>query len=412
MPLRKQAVDVHVRARVGSPLELEWRLANGESVTVVSEERLSAAQNRALDVEYLRGQLGRLGNTAYELRALTLDLEGSPFAPSSVLNALRRSAVDCLTELQERVGRALPDGRASVVGISQPRRDRKGAHAAIHLLVRTPEQLDAAVALRPASITLDYLDLYGLRPSIEAVQQAGIEARVASPRILKPGEEKIADFLLRCGCPILVRPAGLLHELQGKTRLFGDFSLNAANAISASDLFALGIERLTPTHDLNSAQIATLARNVGGERIEAVAYQHLPVFHTEHCVFCRFLSSGTSFRDCGRPCERHRVALQDREGRPHPVMADVGCRNTVFGAEAQEASAHLKSWLDAGIAHFRLEFVHESAAAVTRVTRAFSRFFDGKLDAGQLCHELREASPEGVTEGSLYVPTTLFPVLQ
>ena len=69
-----------------------------------------------------------------------------------------------------------------------------------------------------------------------------------------------------------------------------------------------------------------------------VAYQHLPVFHTEHCVFCRFLSTGTSYKDCGRPCEEHRVALRDDAGRAHPVMADVGCRNTVFGAEAQEAS--------------------------------------------------------------------------
>src|ERR1035441_8483055 len=88
--------------------------------------------------------------------------------------------------------------------------------------------------------------------------------------------------------------------------------------------------------------VADLAGQVGGARIEAVAYQHLPVFHTEHCVFCRFLSTGTSYRDCGRPCEEHRVALRDTAGRAHPVMADVGCRNTVFGAEAQEASQHLE----------------------------------------------------------------------
>jgi hypothetical protein len=128
------------------------------------------------------------------------------------------------------------------------------------------------------------------------------------------------------------------------------------------EFFALGLQYLTPTHDLNAAQVAELARQVGGERIEAVAYQHLPVFHTEHCVFCRFLSTGTSYRDCGRPCEEHRVALRDTAGRAHPVMADVGCRNTVFGAEAQEASLHLEAWRAAGIARFRLEFAHESAA--------------------------------------------------
>ena len=48
-----------------------------------------------------------------------------------------------------------------------------------------------------------------------------------------------------------------------------------------------------------------------------------------------------------------------------PVMADVGCRNTVFGAEAQEASLHLDLWRTAGVRHFRLEFAHESAAQVS-----------------------------------------------
>jgi putative protease len=38
------------------------------------------------------------------------------------------------------------------------------------------------------------------------------------------------------------------------------------------------------------------------------------------------------------------VALRDAAGRAHPVMADVGCRNTVFAAEVQEASAHLDAW--------------------------------------------------------------------
>ena len=84
----------------------------------------------------------------------------------------------------------------------------------LHLLVRTPDQLEAALGVRPASITLDYLDLYGLKPSLERVRAAGIAARVASPRILKPGEERIVDFLLSCECPLLVRSAGLLHQLR------------------------------------------------------------------------------------------------------------------------------------------------------------------------------------------------------
>jgi putative protease len=283
----------------------------------------------------------------------------------------------------------------------------------LHLLVRAPEQLDAALGLKPASITLDYLDLYGLRPSIERVKNSGVAARVASPRVLKPGEERILNFLLSLQCAILVRSSAMIDALR-QAELIGDFSLNAANSLAAEAYFDLGLQRLTPTHDLNGAQVADLARRAGAHRMEVVAYQHLPVFHTEHCVFCRFLSNGTSYRDCGRPCEKHRVELKDAAGRAHPVMADVGCRNTVFGAEAQEASAHLETWRDAGIRHYRLEFVHESAAQVEKIGRVFERAIQGAIGRDALTAGLREAAPQGVTEGSLFVPNDYLklPILQ
>jgi putative protease len=186
--------------------------------------------------------------------------------------------------------------------------------------------------------------------------------------------------------------------------LIGDFSLNIANSVSAAEFLELGIERFTPTHDLNAAQITSLAQDAGANRIEAIAYQHLPVFHMEHCVFCRFLSSGTSYRDCGRPCETHVVAVRDPAGRAHPVMADVGCRNTVFGAEAQEASRYLEQWLAAGIRHFRLEFAHESAAQVVDVTRAFQDALSGRRPFRELTQRLARLAPQGTTQGSLFIP--------
>jgi putative protease len=98
------------------------------------------------------------------------------------------------------------------------------------------------------------------------------------------------------------------------------------------------------------------------------------------------------------------VALRDSNGRAHPVMADVGCRNTVFGAEAQEASRHLQTWLGAGIQHYRLEFVHETADQVDRVADAFADALHRKLDYADLRDRLRRVAPQGITEGSLFVP--------
>jgi putative protease len=422
-PVHKQPVSVRVSAREGAPLEAEWRVAGAgvtASVTVRSPEPLSTARNRGLDLEFLKDQFGRLGNTPYELGAIELEIAGAPFAPSSLLNQLRREAVERLQEKQAathvdgREKAAVSDPAAALAQWQRSPRAVPGGPAECHLLVRTPEQLEAAVDLRPASITLDYLDLYGLRPSLERIRAAGLQPRVASPRVLKPGEERIADFLVSCDCPILVRSAGLLNALRGRPHaaLIGDFSLNAANAISAAELFDLGLSMLTPTHDLNAAQVAELARDAGADRIEAVVFHHLPVFHTEHCVFCRFLSTGTSYLDCGRPCEKHRVALRDAAGREHPVMADVGCRNTVFGAEAQQAAMHLDDWRSAGIRHFRIEFAHESAGQATRIARAFDDALAGRRTGRELAQTWQRIAPQGVTEGSLYVPESSLTVLQ
>jgi U32 family peptidase len=408
-PVYTRPVSFAVTARSGAPLQLAAQTANGHSAGVTGIVPLAPAQHRALDEAFLREHLGKLGGTPFYLEAVTLDSAEPLFVPVSEVNALRRQVVEQLMALQTSYEtpptyRVVADTLAQLqpsVALPTP--------AQVHVLVRTPEQLEAALAARPASITLDYLELYGLKPSVERVKAAGIRCRVASPRILKPTEHNILRFLSSLDCEILVRSGGLLYDLQRLPQeqcpvLTGDFSLNAANAITAQMYLDMGLTAITPTHDLNAQQIADLTHHLAADTLEVIVYQHLPVFHTEHCVFCRFLSTGTDYTNCGHPCETHRVALQDKAGRRHPVMADVGCRNTVFGAEAQVGTKHLPLWLAAGIRHFRLEFVHESARQVRQVVGAFQNVLAGEMPLEQLERTLKQLVPQGMTEGSLFVP--------
>ena len=408
-PLYTRPVTARFVGRVGEVPTLTLTHEQGQSVTVRGDAPLSEARNRALDEATLTEQLGKLGGTGYHLAGLTAELQGAGFLPVSALNALRREAVERLTELRgraperhaaARLEQALLSGRGGLETAS-------GTSPQIHVLVRTPEQLGAALTERPDSVTLDYLELYGLKPSVERVRAAGIPVRVASPRILKPTEQNLEKFLLGLNAELLVRSGGLLEGLQDVENLpplTGDFSLNAANVLTARALLDMKLTRLTPTHDLNARQVSELAGLVGPERLEVIAYQHLPVFHTEHCVFCRFLSDGTDYTNCGHPCESHRVALKDERGVQHPVMADVGCRNTVFEGRPQIAGSHLHDWLKAGLRHFRLEFVHESPEQVREVVQVHRAFLNGEIGVRDLEARLRSVSEQGVTEGSLFVP--------
>lgn len=441
-PMTKQPVHVHVRVVERQPIESIWTLAGTVPIVVRVSGTVnsSSAKSRPTEEGVIREHLGRLGNTPYTLGELSLQVVGNPFVPLSEWNDVRRRAVEQLEGIQSAPReRMISDPQESLAAVraavevgaagrheaSVPEdetsavRDAGAPHAetgvaatrtpgpvALHLLVRTPEQLDGAISFRPESITLDYLDLEGLRPSVERVKEAGIRVRVAGPRILKPNEERIVTLLRKLQTEILVRSPGLLGALgPGHEHAYdADFSFNAANDIAAGMLLGLGVRRLTPSHDLNGAQVEHLLGALGGERVEIIGYQHLPVFHTEHCVFCRFLSQGTSYKDCGRPCESHRVALRDVTGREHPVLADVGCRNTVFGAEAQQGSRHLEDWTNAGLRHLRLEFAHETADQVVSVAMLFRECCDGRITARELGRRLRVTSPSGTTEGSLYVP--------
>ncbi len=449
--VQKQGLRMRVRAYVSEPLRLECSLIKFPHIkaSTSSPTLLTAAQTQAFSETLLQEQLGRLGNTPYALGALDIDQVGNPFVPTSLLNQMRREVVDKIGALQAQPQeRVVKDGSAvlreaslvfshaavSSTTINKAPRYTRNDGAVLHILVRTPEQLGAALALKPNSITLDYLDLYGLRPAVEQIQVAGIIARVASPRVLKPDEQRVVNFLTKLNCEILVRSTGLLQALkevemkqvemkeiekkevesdnlkvasEHKTDdvcWIGDFSLNAANVLTAQTFLDMGLARITPTYDLNATQIAQLTTAVDADKIEVVAYMHLPVFHTEHCVFCRFLSNGTSYKDCGHPCEKHQVALRDVNGRAHPVMADVGCRNTVFSAEAQEISAHLDRLRDVGIRHYRLEFVHETSEQVSAVITAFQSTLANRQSSAELGKQLRQLSPQGTTEGSFFVP--------
>ncbi|MFN4251022.1 DUF3656 domain-containing protein [Deinococcus sp.] len=418
-PVYTRPVTAHFMGHVGFPPALTLTDEHGHSVTATLPDPLGEARNRALDEAGLREQLGKLGGTPYHLQDLTTDLSGAGFLPVSALNALRRDAAAQLTALRAQAPERRTAPRLDSTLAALPRTERAPAPATpqLHVLVRTPEQLDAALEGRPDSITLDYLELYGLKPSVERVRAAGIPVRVASPRILKPTEQNLQKFLESLNAGILVRSGGLLEGLQeqrgpdsggqesGGAELTGDFSLNAANVLTTRALLDLGLSRLTPTHDLNAQQITELAGLVGGQHLEVIAYGHLPVFHTEHCVFCRFLSSGTDYTNCGHPCETHKIALRDERGHTHPVMADVGCRNTVFEGRPQVAAPHLGAWLRAGIRDLRLEFVHETPQQVTGVIEAHRAFLAGGLSAAGLQDTLDALSAgSGVTEGSLFVP--------
>jgi putative protease len=434
-PRFQQPVMMEVHGHAGALLTLVIRDAEGHVARRDSAVPLATAEKAPLDEARLRDQLGRLGGTPFRLGELVNRLEGAVILPVSELNRLRRETVAELeaqraqpkrwtlredhlgVRRQSEATTALSFANGAAAGVPEsgvalrlPPQSRTPAapdEPELIVLVRTSDQLEAALACGVRTIYCEFEDPKRFREAVTRVQTAGgcagrPEVFVAPPRIFKPGEDwilKIVESAAPDGC--LVRNAEHLRRFAGR-RCVGDFSLNVANPLAAEWLMARhGLERVTASYDLNVEQLEALLRGAPPAWFEVTLHQHVPLFHMEHCVFCAFLSQGKDYRDCGRPCDRHEVRLRDRVGAAHPLKADAGCRNTVFNARAQTGAEFAGRFLAAGARRFRIELLDESGEESRRLIAQYRRLLRGEVTGGELWRQFKLINQLGVTRGQL-----------
>ena len=414
------------------PIRLEVHGAAGRVLTVIARDELgyvarkdsamplTRAERQPLTEQRLAVQLGRLGGTPFKLVDLQNKLEGEVLLPVSELNRLRRELVIeleaqrakpkrwQLTQPEDAAAAAAREGESS-----EGNNWRRVAAPELVVLVRNLAQLEAVMAEGVRRVYCEFEDLKKYREAVARFKvlhgdggaATGAEAPsiwVAPPRIFKMGEEWTLKQMRSSEADgYLVRNYDDLNYFKNDRRI-GDYSLNVANRLSAEYFRErFGLERLTVSYDLNFNQLEALLKAAAPEWFEVTIHQHMPMFHMEHCVFCAFLSSGTDYTNCGRPCDRHDLKLRDRVGAEHPVKADAGCRNTVFNALAQTGAEYVLSLLELGVRAFRVEFLNEAPQEVTRTIGKYRQLLQGEITGGQLWRELKLFNQLGVTRGQM-----------
>ena len=415
--LRPLTAEVH--GQPGTPLTLLLRDELGHVARAESTIPLAAAENQPLTPERLREQFGRLGGTPFRLEQLDAQLAPGLILPLSELNRIRREAVAQLDELRASPLRwqLVPDGARA----AWPRRDEAAIATAgaaapeLIVVIRHLRQLDAVLPL--AGIDTVYCEFENPKHYREAVAKfrahrdslstagAARTIWVAPPRIFKPGDEWILKQVRSCEADgYLVRNFDHLAFF-ADCRRRGDFSLNVANEWTA-DYFRrqFGLERVTASYDLNIQQLEALLAADDPTALEITIHQHMPMFHMEHCVFCAFLTSGTDYTNCGRPCDRVNLRLRDHIGAEHPVKADAGCRNTVFNSRAQTGAEFVGRMIELGARHFRVEFLDEEADEIARTVGRYRQLLTGEITGAELWREFKLINQLGVTRGQMDAP--------
>ncbi len=282
------------------------------------------------------------------------------------------------------------------------------------VLCRSLSQLEQVLACGVRDCIADFHDLRQYSSAVQLAQRHDAHLLISTLRIHKPGEDGLFKMLKKCeGTGWLARSLSAIEfARRERIRYVADFSLNVANPLTARQIMSWGAERFTLSYDLNRAQLVQLASFVPSHWMEVVIHQHMPMFHMEHCVFCSTLSAGKNKSDCGRPCDRHDVKLRDRVGMEHVLHADIGCRNTLYNAQAQSGAEIVPDLLQLGITAFRIELLRDTEASETeRLITLYRELLAGNRKGSEVWKSLRADNRIGVTRGTLDGPKNPLAIL-
>lgn len=382
-------IAIKVVAEIGKPLIVEVS-DNINTVEVSSSVIVEAAKDRPTNVNDLKSELGALSATCFIALDLKLDAQVPFFIHQKELKNLRRQFTEELMKL--RLQRAAPALLPAENLFTTPKLTHsplKKFNVLLRELAQVKELLTFVDSIKDilGIVYLDYEFGKEYAASVNLLRQAGVRVGIATTRILKPNEYYNFKVIERANPDVvLCRNLGAVHYFKdGNFELRGDFSLNITNSLSANYFLSKKLKSVCASYDLNASQLNDLLKNTDSGTVEVTIHQYMPSFHMEHCVFAAFMSTGSSFRDCGKPCEKHRVELKDQFGNAHQIKADQECRNTMFNATSQSAAKLVPEWKKLGLTEFRFEALYESGSVLK----------DKILTYAQLIRDDSQASYDG-----------------
>ncbi len=426
---KKKRLDITVTVSIEEGLPMRAVMTDGEfTVEGNTISSVVPAQNKGVSDQSLIEEFESLTGSLFKLKDIQIQrsISSDIFIPHREFKNLRQQLVAQLTEKRQNVN-ALNSSSLLEISSSELEGWLKSKPSPIsqepqkprlNILLREKGQVkDLIEAIQSEkliveeglknnidTVTLDFEFGRDYASSVEELKSVGLKVGLATTRILKPNEYRNLKVLANLKPDsILVRNLGALsYYLQEQTpgiELRGDFSLNVTNHLTADYLLKKGLSSLCLSYDMNHHQVGRVLETSSAKNLEVTVFQYMPSFHMEHCVFAAFLSEGSSYRDCGKPCEKHDVRLKDQFQNWHQIKPDQECRNTMFNAKSQSASRYVDEWSQKGLGFVRYEALKERGdELITKIT-AHIEMLQNKINFEELLGCIGAVESYGISEG-------------
>lgn len=432
--IAKSYVDKNEMKRI--PIQMLVQLSLGQKLTcTISDDRFSfsdqtdsvlqAAQKIPVSEESICDELSALSGTIFKLDKIQFSWtsdQKSLFISQKEVKQVRQRLTEKLTRARQesRINTQIP---AQVVTVPNPSLFNDFTNSdsnlsevvKLNILLREKKQVEDVVGFLKEndqylnlidSVILDFEFGRDYFESLDLLKKSNIKSGLATTRILKPNEyQNLKNIRSMNPDVILVRNLGAIHyfteinPFAGELR--GDFSLNVTNHLTANYLLSKNLNSICLSYDLNADQAGLLIDQMDSKSVELTIHQYMPSFHMEHCVFAAFLSRGHSFKDCGKPCEKHKVQLKDQFGHSHWIKPDQECRNTMYNSKAQTALKYLQNWDHNKISAVRFEALNELGYELTGKIHQYLKYFTHEQSLEQTLSLLSATESYGLSAGNL-----------
>ncbi|MBR0448281.1 MAG: DUF3656 domain-containing protein, partial [Peptococcaceae bacterium] len=428
---QKEKVHFKLELSLGKPMMLYAWDDNGNQYYAESEYIVELAKNRPSDLESVKKQMDRLGNTLYELGEFTAEIEDGIIAPASELNNLRRAAIEGLeAQKQESAGETVElesyadylDNAGDLLDRIPPQVLEYGLKQKLAVTVGSVEAMQAAVENGAEYV---YLNTTALRKEKAIVpEQYAALAKWCHSRNAKlywtvsPIEndtqmKKAAANMWAAKDAgfdgVAVGNLGLLQTAkeQGWDTIVADYQMNIFNDVTLQFLSRQEISRAVLSPELSLEQIAEFSY-LGNLPLELIVHGNLPLMVSEQCVCGSVLGGRTAQKQCSMPCMKEQYALKDRTGAQFPLYMDEHCRMHVFNSKTLNLYKRLEEALKTGADVLRIEGRERSAEWIGTVTAIYKKAIDTYNQTGSLITDitamqsLEGLAPEGSTYGHYF----------
>ena len=366
----KSLIDAEITIKLGEYPELKLIDKNNNSVTVKGDKLVEKALKVALGEEKIETQIKKLGNTPYELEDLKINLDEGVSMPISLINQMRREAIELLDEARIPVkGRAYKDSKIKY----SPKKYAKdtNSNSKIRVKINNIEALKSIINLDIDMIY--YEDVATLEQAMAMATANNKKLIYSAPRIVRNKEykrlEKSNEY---CKENVQISALGQVKYYKENSENVSfdvDYYLNPFNSETINHYKKEGATTVCISQELNIHEIKETTKYTDME-IETVAYGYIPMMLSEYCPMGVVARSCKKDKRCAT-CKESKYVLRDFKGEEYRISQDLFCRSTIYNSIANCLINNLDELSDAGINVFRLDFTHESPELISKITRAF-----------------------------------------